>query len=58
MHAFRKFISSYTPLSNVAWAEIQTCLKKREVYRGDLLLEEGQLFRHLYFLEEGLLRFF
>ena len=58
MHAFRKYIASYTPVSNVAWAQIQTCLKSVKVHRGDLILEEGQICRYLYFLEEGLLRFF
>ena len=58
MHPFRAFISRYTPLSDADWQRIELVLTRHDVKRGTLLLEEGKICRHLYFLESGLLRFF
>lgn len=57
-HPFRQFISRYTPLAEADWQAIAACLVRREVKKGELLLAEGKICRHLYFLEHGLLRFF
>jgi CRP-like cAMP-binding protein len=58
MHPFQQFIKQYTALSDSDWQQIATCLTRREVAKETLLLEEGKICRHLYFLESGLLRFF
>ena len=58
MHPFRYFIHQYTTLSNADWASIEKSLVRLEVKKETLILEEGKICRHLYFLEKGLLRFF
>jgi CRP-like cAMP-binding protein len=58
MHPFRQFIQQYTPLSNADWASVESYLVRMEVKKETILLEEGKICRHLYFLESGLLRFF
>jgi CRP-like cAMP-binding protein len=58
MHPFRQFIHNYTPLSNEDWASVEKHLARMEVKKETILLEEGKICRHLYFLESGLLRFF
>ncbi|NJO01369.1 MAG: cyclic nucleotide-binding domain-containing protein, partial [Bacteroidia bacterium] len=58
MHPFHQFIQLYTPLSDADWALVEPCLEKKQFMTGDLILAEGKICRHLYFLESGLLRFF
>ena len=58
MHPFRQFIHNYTPLSNADWASVEKYLVRMEVKKETVLLQEGKICRHLYFLESGLLRFF
>jgi CRP-like cAMP-binding protein len=58
MHPFRQFIHNYTLLSNEDWAMVETHLVRMEVKKETILLQEGKICRHLYFLESGLLRFF
>jgi CRP-like cAMP-binding protein len=58
MHPFRQFIHNYTPFSNEDWAIVETHLVRMEVKKETILLQEGKICRHLYFLESGLLRFF
>ena len=58
MLAFRKFIENYTPLSDADWAAISACFQVKIVEKDAILLEEGKICRHLYFLESGLLRYF
>ncbi len=58
MHPFRQFIHNYTPLSDADWASVESCLVHMEVKKDTILLQEGKICRHLYFLESGLLRFF
>jgi CRP-like cAMP-binding protein len=58
MHPFRQFIHNYTLLSNEDWAIVETHLVRMEVKKETILLQEGKICRHLYFLESGLLRFF
>jgi CRP-like cAMP-binding protein len=49
-------IQNYTSLSNEALEAINNCLTKTTLYKNDYLLKEGNICRHLYFLEKGLLR--
>ena len=58
MHAFRKYILAYSNISKEDWALIEANLQKRIYEPGELILEEGQICRKLYFLEAGFLRFF
>ncbi|MGF7216776.1 CRP-like cAMP-binding protein [Spirosoma lacussanchae] len=58
MHPLRQFITSYTALSESDWQSIEPCLVRQEVAKGNIILTEGRICRHLYFLESGLLRFF
>ena len=58
MDALREFICQYSPLSTTEWARISACFEKMEVKKGTLILREGSICRHLYFIESGLLRFF
>lgn len=58
MHAFRQFITQYVYLSNEDWGRIEQNLTQLTLQKGQLLLKQGQVCRHLYFIEQGLLRFF
>jgi len=58
MNPFRLFINNYVSLSENDWKEIEALTQKEYLPKGALLLEEGKVCRHLYFLESGLLRFF
>ncbi|MBX2876644.1 MAG: Crp/Fnr family transcriptional regulator [Saprospiraceae bacterium] len=58
MHPFRQYIERYTHLPAQEWQKIQPLLQPIKIPTGYTLLEEGKQCRHLYFLENGLLRFF
>lgn len=58
MDTFRKFIENYTAISDNDWKEISVCFEKQVVAKDELLLQEGEICRHLYFIESGLLRYF
>lgn len=58
MEIFKQFIQNYTSLSDNDWAAIAQCFKQRIVEKDEILLEEGKICRHLYFIESGLLRFY
>lgn len=58
MHVLKKYLNKYTSLSNSDWDIIKQAFIRKEVKKNELILEEGKICRHFYFLEEGLLRFF
>ena len=58
MHPLRAFITNYTPVCDADWSQIEPCLVRQEVGKNTVLLAEGTVCRHLYFLESGLLRFY
>ncbi|UPT67653.1 MAG: Crp/Fnr family transcriptional regulator [Sphingobacteriales bacterium JAD_PAG50586_3] len=58
MQTFRDYIEGYVPLSDSDWSEISSCFSSRVLKRDEILLAEGKVCRHLYFVESGLLRFF
>lgn len=58
MEPLRKFIENYIPISDTDWRQISTCFEKRILEKGGMLLREGEICRHLYFIESGLLRYF
>lgn len=58
LDAFKQFIETYTHLPDEEWQQIASRFEKRSVKKGELILQEGKICRHLYFIESGLLRFF
>lgn len=58
MDAFKQYILQYTPLLNSEWEQIRSHLTMQDVPAGTTLLQEGALCHYLYFVEEGLLRFY
>lgn len=58
MLAFRKFIERYTEVPEPDWRVISQAFERREFRKNELILEEGNICRYFYFLEEGLIRFF
>jgi CRP-like cAMP-binding protein len=57
-HPFRQYIATYTSLPLTDWQLIEACLQPRTLQPGELLLEEGRICRHLFFMESGFLRYF
>ncbi len=58
MDVFRQFIDNYTILSDKDWKQISVCFEKRIIEKDEILLQEGKICKHLYFIESGLLRYF
>lgn len=58
MLALRNFIESYTTISDSDWGKISVCFERKEVDKNQIILNEGSICNHLYFLESGLLRYF
>lgn len=58
MHPFREYILKFAHIPDEEWAWIEKCLTRKEYPAGEILLESGKICRKLYFIEEGLLRFF
>ncbi len=58
MHPFKEFLQAYVSLSEEDWLEIEAKILREVVDKDVLILTEGSVCRHLYFLETGLLRFF
>ena len=58
MFEFRKFIENYTPISDEDWQIIAQCLEFKVFEKNEIILNEGEICKHLYFLESGLLRYY
>ena len=58
MHPFRQYVEQYARLSNSEWLQVETHLTRHQYNAGELLLRSGEVCKKLYFVEEGLLRFF
>jgi len=58
LDTLRKFIENYTSLPTDEWKQISVCFEKRVIDKDELILQEGKVCRHLYFIESGLLRFY
>jgi CRP-like cAMP-binding protein len=58
MNSFRQFIENYTPISDKDWESIAACFQEKTLEKEAILLEEGKICRHLWFIERGLLHFF
>ncbi len=51
-------LKAYSPLSSEALEALQNCFEEITLSKNEFLLREGQVCRHLYFLEKGALRGF
>ena len=58
MHPFRAFISLYSTVTDDDWKIIQPCATYKIVQQNRILLQQGSICKHLYFLENGAVRFF
>jgi CRP-like cAMP-binding protein len=58
MDAFRKFLKGYTHVPDADWRVIQQAFERKEFAKNEIILEEGNICRHFYFLEDGLVRFY
>ncbi|MBN1950670.1 MAG: Crp/Fnr family transcriptional regulator [Bacteroidales bacterium] len=58
MDNLRAFIEQHTPLSDSDWQSIRQEFERLTYKKNSLILEEGSVCRHFYFLESGLIRFF
>ncbi len=58
MDTIRQFIEKYTKLPLNEWNEISDCFEQRVIEKDEIVLLEGKICKHLYFVESGLLRFY
>jgi CRP/FNR family transcriptional regulator, anaerobic regulatory protein len=58
MHAVRSIIAEYVNLESPDWERIEAGLVRRNLVKGEVLLEQGEVCRTLWFLEAGLLRYY
>jgi CRP-like cAMP-binding protein len=58
MHPFRSYILQFTSIEETEWNAIELSLTRKEYKAGTTLLRAGDVCKKLYFVEEGLLRFF
>ncbi|WKN43070.1 Crp/Fnr family transcriptional regulator [Tunicatimonas pelagia] len=54
----KQFVKNYLAIPDTDWHLIADCFRQQQVKRGEVILESGDVCRHLYFLESGLLRYF
>ncbi len=58
MQSFKKFLEKYTTIPKEDWEMIRDSFVRKEFAKDELILSEGMICKHFYFLEEGLVRFF
>jgi len=58
MHPYRSFINSYHRITDAEWSAVQELLVRREIRKGEILLPQGKVCRHVWFIESGLMRYF
>lgn len=58
MNAIRQFIEGYVPITDNEWRTISPYFTKQPIEKDEILLKEGKICKHLYFLESGLLHFY
>lgn len=58
MEAFLTFMERFTRVPASEWTMIRAAFEEKTYRKGELILQEGKICRHLYFLESGLLRYF
>jgi len=58
LERFRKKIGSFTQLPEIDFMRFANVLHERHINKGEVLLKEGQVCRHFYFIVKGCLRSF
>ena len=58
MNAFLKFLGNYVSVSEAEWNVIQNAFAIKEFSRNEIILNQGDICRHFYFIEKGMVRFF
>ncbi|MGB3464131.1 MAG: Crp/Fnr family transcriptional regulator [Cyclobacteriaceae bacterium] len=58
MDQFREFTKKYADISDRDWQKIEACFKRSVLPKNHMLLAAGNVCRHLWFAESGLLRFY
>ena len=58
LDTLRKFIESYTSLPTDEYRQISDCFENRVIEKDEIVLQEGKVCRHLYFVKSGLLHFY
>ncbi|HEY4789213.1 MAG TPA: Crp/Fnr family transcriptional regulator [Bacteroidales bacterium] len=58
MNAFLNGVNSYFPLSGETERELLQCIKTKHYAKGSLIHTEGRVCRHLFFIENGLVKHF
>jgi CRP-like cAMP-binding protein len=58
LDTLKQFIEKYTTLPTDEWQQIAACFEKHVIKKNEIVLEAGDVCRHLYFVESGLLRFY
>ena len=58
MHPFRAFILEYTEITDSDWKLVEPSLSHKVYQENRFILKEGKVCNHLYFLENGLVRYF
>lgn len=56
MILFKKFLENYTEIPNADWCVILEAFSRNEFVKNEIILEEGNICKYLYFLEEGIVR--
>lgn len=55
---FRHYVTKRATFGSSDWEQVQSVVQTQTVGANGLVLQEGEICRHLYFLDQGLLRFF
>lgn len=58
VETFRSFVAQYTSIPEADWKRIADCFERKIFEKDEIILMEGKICRHLYFIETGLLRYF
>ena len=58
MHPFKAYMSMHSELTDEDWSKIEPCLTYKIVQGNRILLKPGDICKHLYFLENGTIRYF
>ncbi len=55
---FLEYLKKQSGLTDSELEQLQNCVPEKSVRKGEFLLRSGEVCRHTYFVEEGLLRFY
>ncbi len=58
LHPFRIFMAKYVSIPESDWKAIESRMTVSVYQRSELILQQGQICKELFFLETGLLRYF